>query len=336
MQILWYIQSLRFLTFFTSLGTFICHLTQCILLNVYQEKTDIPDWLKAGHWQYLLWFISLGLSLVGSFILCLSACYYNKPRKYSLDKFIGSLSMLPVLVSIVTAMLSYSLEPWTNGFVTLERSASNILSNCKLFDESRDKFYPLLYQRCLLSDFTWILSIALCILWALLVRLVMYALVQKKKEAPQDRIRPAGEPTWGRYIPDRPASIYSATTLGNRSGLLTPSPTKQLDYYYSSAPSLPSLLDYYPLKESYINEKSNDEDDYYYGYSNSRNNESVSSSSYYNNTRPHLTIDCDYQAQTSWSSSSPSLVEPVSAVSGTPLYNSFARKSKNNNLSFRD
>lgn len=55
--------------------------------------------------------------------------------------------MLPVLVSIITAMLSYSLEPWTNGFVTLKRSASNILSNCELFDESRDKFYPLLYQR---------------------------------------------------------------------------------------------------------------------------------------------------------------------------------------------
>lgn len=168
----------------------------------------------------------------------------------------------------------------------------------------------------------------------------MYALVQKKKETPQDRIRPVGEPTWGRYIPDRPASIYSATTLGNRSGLLSPTSTKQLDYYYhSSAPSLPSLLDYYPLKENYINEKSNDdEDDYYYGYTYSKNNESsVSSSSYYNSTRPNLTIDCDYQVQkTSGSSSSPSLVEPVSAVSGTPLYNSFARRSKNNNLSFRD
>lgn len=40
MQILWYIQSLRFLAFFTSLSTFICHLAQCILLNMYQEKVD--------------------------------------------------------------------------------------------------------------------------------------------------------------------------------------------------------------------------------------------------------------------------------------------------------
>lgn len=70
MQIIWYIHTVRFLAFFISLITFVCHLTQCILLNSYQEqvifvlssvmfilliqiakKTGIPDWITAGHWQ---------------------------------------------------------------------------------------------------------------------------------------------------------------------------------------------------------------------------------------------------------------------------------------------
>lgn len=59
----------------------------------------------------------------------------------------GALTIIPLLASIVTAMLSYSSEPWTNGLVILERTSNNLLSNCELFDASRDKFYPLLYQR---------------------------------------------------------------------------------------------------------------------------------------------------------------------------------------------
>lgn len=237
------------------------------------------------------------------------------------------------------------------------------------------------------------LSIALCILWISLVGLAVYALAhqQKVKEIP---VKSTGEPLWGRYMPERPASMYSITSLNNPSGLLTPSkqdyakvfefspkqtdyyssnkasdyyspsnnkhsydysPPKPFDYslpklfdytpskpddyfspsskpfvdyspsskpldnpYYSSAPSLPSLLDYYP-----VSKEQGDDNSLERSYP-----PSVSSSTHNNNNKPNLTIDCDYKPAVE--------PEPVSAVSGTPLYNSFARRTKNTSLSFRD
>lgn len=111
----------------------------------------------------------------------------------------------------------------------------------------------------------------------------------------------AKEPKWGRYIPDPPSSIYSATTLGNRSGLLTPSSTLTKDkhsefynncsYTRKSIPSLPPPSPYreyssdYLLKGGdYLGSKSSDYNDtsnsklssaYYYG------DRSPSSSYYY-------------------------------------------------------
>lgn len=97
--------------------------------------------------QYLLWFISLSLSLAGSFTLCLSACYLNRPKEYTWDKWIGSLVVLPVFVSIITAMTFDSFEPWTNGLLKLDRSPSAFVKSCSIFNASRDKFHPFLYQR---------------------------------------------------------------------------------------------------------------------------------------------------------------------------------------------
>lgn len=124
--------------------------------------------MGAGHWQvyyddnnrslqnctnisflqYLLWFITLGLSLVGGLAVCLSACYYNRPTLYSFDRRIAIFSLLPLFVSLITALAIDKLEPWTNGLVKVEeRSASALVSSCALFDSTKDKYYPLLYQR---------------------------------------------------------------------------------------------------------------------------------------------------------------------------------------------
>jgi hypothetical protein len=85
---------------------------------------------------------------------------------------------------------------------------------------------------------------------------------------PKDAVRPTivKEPKWGRYIPDPPSSIYSATTLCNRLGLLTPSSIltreKHSEFYYncsiSNFPTSPTYdycySDHYAVKSK---------DDYY-------------------------------------------------------------------------
>ncbi|KAI7891895.1 uncharacterized protein EV154DRAFT_551213 [Mucor mucedo] len=322
MQIIWYIHTVRFLAFFISLITFVCHLAQCILLSSYQEQTGISDWITAGHWQYLLWFISLGLSLAGSFTLCLNAYYYNRPKRYLLDKCIGLLALLLLLTSIIIIVSMDSSEPWTNNNSSpIERSS--LMSSCSLFDSSRDKFYPLLYQRCMLSDSIWILSILLCIVWTSVVLFAMMGLSQKKKETAKNPIQPAQEPNWGRYIPHPPASIYSATTLGNRSGLLTPSFVKQYSYNNRSMPS--TIQQYKEEKEEYFDDDEDEDDESYsardyYHYS----PPSISSSTRY--TLPtKLTLDFELEYTTP---TTPSPSDPDTNGSMTPLYHSFASKSK--------
>lgn len=312
-KILTYVQALRFITFFLSLIAFLCHAAHVVLLNKYQEKSGIPDWMGAGHWQYLLWFITLGLSLVGGLAVCLSACYYNRPTLYSFDRRIAIFSLLPLFVSLITALAIDKLEPWTNGLVKVEeRSASALVSSCALFDSTKDKYYPLLYQRCLLNDWTSILCILLCIFWAMLVGIAMFALSKEKKReqtakngTSREKQRRAEEPKWGRYIPDRPASVYSVTTLGNRSGLITPTSIKYGNSFYygdnSSVPSLPPSK-----KDRYYDHYDNDDedDDYYYSskkdyYSSYRQK----SSSPYSPTSP--TASNDYKLSSPTSATTP-------------------------------
>ncbi|KAI8645107.1 hypothetical protein BD408DRAFT_400555 [Parasitella parasitica] len=212
--------------------------------------------------------------------------------------------------SIITDTLFESIEPWTDGHVKVERYG--LLNSCYLLDSTRDKFYPMLYQRCMLSDTTWICAIFLCINWAVLVGFVIFISkksISSKVAVAKDENRPgkAEEPKWGRYIPDPPSSIYSATTVGNRSGLLTPSSTLTKEkhnefysncaYYRDSIPSLPSSSPYKEYSSDYLlkggdylssksydyNGNSKSSSTYYYG------GRSPSSSYYYknNNERYH-------------------------------------------------
>lgn len=143
----------------------------------------------------------------------------------------------------------------------------------------------------------------------------MIGLSHKKKETAKNIIQPAQEPNWGRYIPDPPASIYSATTLGNRSGLLTPSLVKQYNY---NNRSLPSTINCY---------KEEKEESFDYDHRSNRDHTytpSVSSSMYY--TIPtKLTLDFEHEYTTPITLSS---LEYETNVPTTPLYNSYASKSK--------
>ncbi|KAI9480534.1 MAG: hypothetical protein EXX96DRAFT_563167 [Benjaminiella poitrasii] len=268
MHFVFYVHILRCLALFISLLSFTCHLAQCLLLKEYERKTDIPDWMTGGHWQYLSWYISLGLSLAGSLIvICLNSKFTTNKvnshnykigdgkrqnKYYSVDKCIGSVSLLPVLSSVITATIfdsGVSEEPWTNGYYKpKQQERTGLLTSCYIqFDSAQDPFYPLLYQRCMLSDSTWICAILLCIIWLGLVSFVIYGtrntLQSSTIKTKEDVLnRPAvafQEPAWGRYIPDPPSSLYSSTTqLGNQR-LLVPTSIltheKHIEFYAAAS-----------------------------------------------------------------------------------------------------
>lgn len=186
-------------------------------------------------------------------------------------------------------------------------------------------------NRCLLNDWTWILSIMLCIFWASLVAITMFASSKIKKEETAknatrttQQTRRAEEPKWGRYIPDRPASIYFVTTLGNRSGLITPTSIKYgSSFYYgdnSSVPSLPSPSDYYPpnKKGGQYDESA---DDYNYDSKNYNYRNSYSKKdSYYKSSSPTTPMS-NYYTSGEYNKSL-----PTSINTGTSIGNYFTSK----------
>lgn len=239
--------------------------------------------------------------------------------------------------------------------------------------DKRLQTYQRIRDRCMLNDCTWIFAILLCIIWNCLVIFVMFASRKKRSAMTKDVIQPAvgEELKWGRYIPDPPSSIYSATTLGNRSGLLIPSSTltreKHSEFYYNC--SIPSIAtsptgDYYysssysPVESKgdysyysldhkttsaydYFTRRDYDRkypSSYYHGGGNNQKEEDRRSSSSSSSTSPYstrqlLTVSTLYHG----SSSLPlSEKEPESAtIITTPLYNKFSSSNKfNDTFSF--
>lgn len=79
-------------------------------------------------------------------------------------------------------------EPWTNGIIEFKEPAKGFITHCSMLDQDHDATYPLLTQRyifykgirvskclifgllrCLLVDCTYVISVAVCLLWIMLV-----------------------------------------------------------------------------------------------------------------------------------------------------------------------
>ncbi|KAI8080127.1 uncharacterized protein B0P05DRAFT_77583 [Gilbertella persicaria] len=176
-------------------------------------------------------------------IICFDGFYLRRSKTYSIDKCVGLICILPILISVIAAITPNSFEPWTQNYVQFKRS-TGFVTSCSMFDSTQDSTYSLLYQRCLLNDFVLMCAILLCFIWTILTSIAIRASLQEKKErVRKNQTLPAflsQEPNWGRYIPDPPSSIYSASTIGY-SGLLIPSTTlteKKHKEFFCSA-SLP-------------------------------------------------------------------------------------------------
>ncbi|CAO3592840.1 unnamed protein product [Absidia cylindrospora] len=172
-----------------------------------------------GHWQYFSWWVVLGLSVTSSFAIIMHAFCFKRARQLRGDKILAVFNILPLFTSILTAVLFVTNEPWTNGIVEIKRPLiTDLISFCHQLDSPTvDQHHPLLYQRCLLSDATWIGVAVICLFWLFLLVAAMYTRPYdpsseqsitngtsddakiNKKFGMHGHVK---EPHWGRYIPE--------------------------------------------------------------------------------------------------------------------------------------
>ncbi|KAI8329525.1 hypothetical protein BC941DRAFT_518674 [Chlamydoabsidia padenii] len=120
---------------------------------------------------------------------------FKRPELLQGDKILALFNVIPLLVSILTAILFVTNEPWTNGIVDIKRPLlTDLILYCHQLDSPTvDHYHPLLYHRCLLSDATLIGVAATCLFWILLWVAAMCT-------------RPSGQltetpPLWGQHVP---------------------------------------------------------------------------------------------------------------------------------------
>ncbi|ORY95330.1 hypothetical protein BCR43DRAFT_525071 [Syncephalastrum racemosum] len=193
------------------------HIFLQLLPEYLQLTAKVPNWLSAGHWQYLAWYVALSISTLSAAAVCIHACCCGRGHFVQGDRFLSILNVFPLATSIVTAMIADDTEPWTAGTVPFQRPLMDPIHSCEVLSTQ-----PLLYRRCLLADSTLIGATAACVFWLLLA--CFTCAVPRKPVQPV--VEPAQEPKWGRYIPEPPASLRSASIMSpgrsnNRNSILS-------------------------------------------------------------------------------------------------------------------
>ncbi|KAI7863674.1 hypothetical protein BDF14DRAFT_1842064 [Spinellus fusiger] len=145
------------------------HITQCMLLATYQQKAKMPSWLDARHWQYLVWFIVLGLSLISSATVCMNAFCCGRVHIFRGDRILGIVNGIPLLAVILATTFIENQEPWTDNTIEFTHPDQGFITYCYTLDMKNDIFYPILYQRCLLLNGIYVVGALLSALWFILV-----------------------------------------------------------------------------------------------------------------------------------------------------------------------
>ncbi|KAI9475575.1 MAG: hypothetical protein EXX96DRAFT_573847 [Benjaminiella poitrasii] len=171
--LLLFINVLRYLLLSLSFIGLSCHFVQCKLLSIYEDKMEIQGWLAAGHWQYILWYIVFSLSLLCSLVICIHATCCKRAYVLRGDKCFGIINIFTATAAIIVHTFFAGQEPWTNGLVEFKEPTRGFIAHCHLLDQHHDVTFPLLFQRCLLIDTTFVLSGLICLLWIILVTCIL-------------------------------------------------------------------------------------------------------------------------------------------------------------------
>ncbi|KAI8368996.1 hypothetical protein BD560DRAFT_490145 [Blakeslea trispora] len=178
------LNTFRYLTLLFSLLGAASHFAQCTLFTIYQKQTGIPSWLSGGHWQYLIIYIAFGLSITSAFMLCVHATCCKRGHVVRGDRTLGLFNSIASMATLTVITVVYSQEPWTNNIIEFKLPAKGFVPYCSLLDQAHDATYPLLFQRCLLFNCTYIILSALCVLWALLTIIACTTSSSKSKQHP--------------------------------------------------------------------------------------------------------------------------------------------------------
>lgn len=164
------------------------------------------------------------------------------------DKILAVFNILPLLTSILTAVLFVTNEPWSSGVVEIRRPlVTDLITFCQQLDSPAvDHYHPLLYQRCLLSDATWIGVALICLFWMCLfvVTLCTHPPAESEKSGEAYGL-PLKEPHWGRYIPE-PVSDHHNMTLQQHPGIKPYHRHSSSKLQHASSVSYPSSPYSYP------------------------------------------------------------------------------------------
>ncbi|KAI8089867.1 uncharacterized protein BX664DRAFT_334114 [Halteromyces radiatus] len=80
---------------------------------------------------------------------------------------------------------------------------TDLITYCHQLDSPIiDHFHPLLYQRCLLSDATWISAGVICLVWIFLFLAALRTNPNDDDDGVTKQYMHAKEPHWGRYVPE--------------------------------------------------------------------------------------------------------------------------------------
>ncbi|KAI9261383.1 hypothetical protein BDA99DRAFT_537778 [Phascolomyces articulosus] len=88
----------------------------------------IPDWFKAGHWQYLLWYITLSVSVLSSTAICIHASCCRRGHILRGDKTLSMVNVFMLGVTILLITFLGGKEPWTNGIVEFKQPSMGFMT----------------------------------------------------------------------------------------------------------------------------------------------------------------------------------------------------------------
>ncbi|KAG2221058.1 hypothetical protein INT45_009716 [Circinella minor] len=163
--------------------------------------------------QYLLWYISLSVSVLSSAAICIHAGCCRRAHILRGDKTLSIVNIFMLSVTVLLVTFLGGQEPWTDGIVEFKQPAKGFIPYCGMLDSDHDVFYPLLYHRCLLIDATWIGACISCLLWFALLPFAIFA-------KPAKRTSSAGK------LP-KEASKWDKYTYQSQ-----PQPQSSVSYYY--------------------------------------------------------------------------------------------------------
>ncbi|KAI8329396.1 hypothetical protein BC941DRAFT_506749 [Chlamydoabsidia padenii] len=134
-------------------------------------KTPISQF-KEYNLQCWTWLGTFIVSILLTTVIVIQLVYFRQSKHTRVSS--SSSSLIGFIVNLVTCIIFVDKTSWDDR----APSVGGLFLHCGVYDNNNDPSYPLFYQRCLLTDATWISGLLLCFLWLTLFCVVWYSPLQ--------------------------------------------------------------------------------------------------------------------------------------------------------------